>query len=143
MGKPKGYYTDEQGHVRPVTGKQPHIKPLTRTTKRLGIPKRQLKKKRVKGFSKLTRVSSRAQGTYGHSISHSPRYQKSVIDRMGREKGEEFLRREHDFLALHYTEDPASSPFKMVVHTRKLESKKLPPKIWGSLKDFTLTMRSA
>jgi len=114
MAKPKGFYTKD-GKVHPVMGKQPHVKPLTRTTKSLSIPKRMLKMKRVKGFSKLTRVTSSAQGRYGHSITHSPKYQKSVIQRMGRKEGEKFLKREHDFLAEHYTRDPDSTPFKMVV----------------------------
>ena len=113
MTKPKGYYTDSEGRVRPITGKQPHVRPLTRTTKSLRIPKRQLKKKRVVGFSKLTKVQSKKQAVYGHSISHSPRYQKNVIERMGREKGEAFLRKEHDFLVQHYI-DNHDSPFKVV-----------------------------
>lgn len=43
--KPKGYYTDKSGKVRPVFGKYPHINPLGRGTKSLRIPKRSLKKK--------------------------------------------------------------------------------------------------
>lgn len=113
MTKPKGYYTDERGKVRPVMGRQPHVKPIGRGTARLGIPKRTIQKKRVKGFSKLTRVQSRSQAVYGHSISHSPRYQKSIIDRMGRQRGQKFLEREHDFLVRHYI-DNHDSPFKIV-----------------------------
>lgn len=113
MTKPKGFYTDEQGRVRPITGKQPHVKPLSKGTARLRIPKRTIKKKRAKGFSKLTRVTSKKQAVYGHSITHSPRYQKSVLERMGKTKGEAFLNREHDFLVRHYLTNH-DSPLKIV-----------------------------
>lgn len=115
MTKPKGYYTDKSGKVHPVFGKQPHVKTLAKGTGSLRIPKRTIQKQRVKGFSKLTRVTNQAQGTFAHSISHSPRYQKSVIERMGRVEGEKFLRQEHEFLADHYTKGPHKSPFKLRV----------------------------
>jgi len=97
-----GFYTDDEGKVRPITSRKPHIKSLAKGTANLGIPKRTIKKKRVKGFSKLTRVQNKAQAVYAHSIVHSPRYQKSVIQRMGRKRGTAFLKKEHDFLVKHY-----------------------------------------
>lgn len=43
MAKPKGYYTDKRGVVRPIMGKHTHIKPLSKGTKSLRIPKRNFK----------------------------------------------------------------------------------------------------
>jgi len=51
-------------------------------------------RKRVKGFSRLTRVQSRKQAVYAHAITHSRRYQKAV--------GKARAKREHDFLVRHY-----------------------------------------
>ena len=128
MTKPKGYYTDDEKTVHPVMGqKHPHVKPLKKGTSRLSIPKRQLKKKRVKGFSKLTRVQSYAQANYAHAIVHSPRYQKNVIEKMGREKGEQHLRKEHDFLVKHYIRNH-DSPFKVEPEALKATSNLKVPK---------------
>ena len=40
MAKPKGFYTDEEKRVRPITGRKPHITPLKKGTSSLKIPKR-------------------------------------------------------------------------------------------------------
>lgn len=56
----------------------------------------------VKGFDKLTRVSSQKQALLAHAISHSSKYQKAV--------GMAQARKDHNFLVKHYIKNH-HSPF--------------------------------
>jgi hypothetical protein len=86
------YYTDEQKRHRKISRSHGHIGTLQKGTASLTIPKRTIKK--VKGFSKLTRIQNVRQAYYAHAIVHSPRYQKS--------HSPEQVKREHAFLVEHY-----------------------------------------
>jgi len=65
------------------------------------------RRRRIIGFSKLTRVKSKKQAVYGHAITHSRSYQKGV--------GVKQARREHAFFVRHYLKKPHPSPFKAKV----------------------------
>ena len=76
--KIKGFYTDDEGRVRPITSKQPHIKPLAKGTISLKIPKRQRKtqsdpfkrttKEIVQKYSKKANVHTPIQIVYDSRI---------------------------------------------------------------------------
>jgi len=67
---------------------------------------------RVKGFSRLTRVRSKAQARYGHAITHSSRYLKAKAKQIAKKQGigireatkkaRKIVQREHDFLVRHH-----------------------------------------
>jgi len=52
MRKAKGFYTDEDKTVHPITSKHPHVKPLKTSISSLRIPKRMVSKKRLREVHK-------------------------------------------------------------------------------------------
>lgn len=56
MVKPEGYYTDKNGKVRPITGRKPHVNPLSKGTMNIRIPKRTIRKVQAKRSTHAKRI---------------------------------------------------------------------------------------